>query len=279
MDDTPHDPQHDMARRDAPMRDQPRQTPSPDTSHFTMTVEAASARFADAGLPRSIRSIQRYCQRGHLSCTTVDTEIAEMYVIDPNSVERRIRELQQIEIITQAPAMSRQDVPSRDATRHDATGRDASRQASSRDQREEYDRRIKELEDKAMHLEIDKRAKEQIINMLKEDREIDQDAAILDCVKVRELVDEIALAVYDDERCSLLHVVEDQLGKPLGLPCPGTADHVHVRKESILRHVESDLLLEVIKEWRPVEVEPRRIERWQPALSRQGERHVLFGIR
>ena len=36
---------------------------------------------------------------------------------------------------------------------------------------EEYERRIKELEDKAMHLEIDKRAREQIINMLKEDRE------------------------------------------------------------------------------------------------------------
>ena len=36
---------------------------------------------------------------------------------------------------------------------------------------EAYERRIKELEEKAMHLEIDKRAREQIINMLKEDRE------------------------------------------------------------------------------------------------------------
>lgn len=34
-----------------------------------------------------------------------------------------------------------------------------------------YEQRIKELEEKTMHLEIDKRAREQIINMLKEDRE------------------------------------------------------------------------------------------------------------
>ena len=78
MDDTPND----RARHGAPVRDTPRQPTSLDPAHFTMTVDDASARFADAGMPRSVRSIQRYCQRGHLSCTTVDTEISEMYLID-----------------------------------------------------------------------------------------------------------------------------------------------------------------------------------------------------
>jgi chromosome segregation ATPase len=147
MDDTPND----MARHDAPVRDTPRQPVPLDPAHFTMTVDDASARFAEAGLPRSVRSIQRYCQRGHLTCTSVDTEISEMYLIDPDSVERRIRELQQIEFVTRAPGVSRQEV--------------------APEKIEAYERRIKELEEKAMHLEIDKRAREQIINMLKEDRD------------------------------------------------------------------------------------------------------------
>jgi hypothetical protein len=167
MDDSPND----TARQVAPQRDEPRQTPPLDPAHFTMTVDGASARFAEAGLPRSLRTIQRYCQRGHLTCTTVDTEIAEMYLIDPESVERRIQELQQIEFVTRTTGLSRQDAPSRDMSRHDATVRDTPRQEVAPEKIEAYERRIKELEEKAMHLEIDKRAREQIINMLKEDRE------------------------------------------------------------------------------------------------------------
>jgi hypothetical protein len=167
MDDTPND----MARHDAPVRDTPRQPASLDPAHFTMTVDDASARFADAGLPRSVRSIQRYCQRGHLSCTTVDTEISEMYLIDPESVERRIQELQQIEFVSRAPGGSRHDAPSRDMTRHDATVRDTSRQEVAPEKIEAYERPIKEREQTAKHLEIDKRAREQIINMLKDDRD------------------------------------------------------------------------------------------------------------
>mgnify|MGYP001214780110 FL=1 len=167
MDDSPND----TARQVAPQRDEPRQAPPLDPAHFTMTVDDASARFAEAGLPRSLRSIQRYCQRGHLTCTTVDTEIAEMYLIDPESVERRIRELQQIEFVTRTTGLSRQAAPSRDTSRHGATVRDVSRQEVAPEKIEAYERRIKELEEQAMHLEIDKRAKEQIINMLKDDRE------------------------------------------------------------------------------------------------------------
>ena len=166
MNDTPND----MMRQDAPQRDEPRQPASIDPAHFTMTVEDASARFADAGLPRSTRSIQRYCQRGHLSCTTVDTEISEMYLIDADSVERRIKELQQIEFVTRAPGVSRQDAPRRDMSRHDATVRDTPRQEVSSDKIDTLEKRIKELEYEKMQIEIDKRAKEFVINQLTEDR-------------------------------------------------------------------------------------------------------------
>lgn len=166
-----NDTQDDMPRQDATGRDDQRQPTPQDTSHFNLTVEEASARFSDAGLPRSVRSIQRYCQRGHLTCTTVDTEISEMYLIDPSSVERRIKELQQIENIGRASHLSRQAAPSRDMSRHDATVRDTSRQDVSSDKVEEYKQRIKELENENRHLEIDKRVKEQLVNMLQEDRE------------------------------------------------------------------------------------------------------------
>lgn len=160
-----------IPRQDAPSRDDPRQPTLKDTSHFTMTVEEALVHFTDAGLPRSERTIQRYCQRGHLTCTLVDTEISEMYLIDPSSVERRIKELQQIENISRASQLSRQDAPSRDTSRHDATVHDSSRQSVSSEKIEEYEQRIKELENQNRHLEIDKRVKEQFVNMLQEDRE------------------------------------------------------------------------------------------------------------
>ncbi|MFO1152034.1 MAG: hypothetical protein U1E42_00005 [Rhodospirillales bacterium] len=93
-----------------------------------------------------------------------------MYFIDPDSVERRIKELHQIEIITRAPGVSRQDATRRDTSRHDATVRDTSRQEVSSEKIEGYERRIKELENEKMQIEIDKRAKEFVINQLMEDR-------------------------------------------------------------------------------------------------------------
>lgn len=162
------DSTHDTARQDTPRYDRERQASDP--THFTMTVDDAASRFADAGLPRSVRSIQRYCQRGHLTCTTVDTEISEMYLIDPESVERRIQELQQIELITRTSGVSRHDAPSRDMSRHDATVRDTSRQGMSSEKVEQLEQRIRELENEKMQIEIDKRAKEFVINQLVEDR-------------------------------------------------------------------------------------------------------------
>ena len=69
--------------------------PRPDTSRYTLTIEEASALFAEAGVPRSPRSITRFCKDGHLECIRVDTEKNFKYLIDRNSVEKRIKELQQ----------------------------------------------------------------------------------------------------------------------------------------------------------------------------------------
>jgi hypothetical protein len=103
-----------------------------DTSRYTLTVEEASERFAAAGVPRSPRSIQRYCKRNALDAIAIDTENSEKYLIDPESVERRITELKQI--YQTSPERATHDATGRDMSGHNATGRDESRHdATSRD--------------------------------------------------------------------------------------------------------------------------------------------------
>jgi hypothetical protein len=43
-------------------------------SDFTLTIEDALALYAEAGIPRTPRSIQRYCAKQHLSSRRIETE-------------------------------------------------------------------------------------------------------------------------------------------------------------------------------------------------------------
>ena len=143
----------------------PAGAPERDLAHYSLTAEQVSDRFAEAGVPRSVRSIQRFCQKGHLSCTAVDTEVGQKYLIDPDSVDRRIRELQQIERMLGANP----GAPRRDETRHDATGRDTSRHDAPRDATPDGEH-TKALEEKIRSLEIDKAVRQQLIDRMDDDR-------------------------------------------------------------------------------------------------------------
>ncbi len=145
MDDTIND----TSRNDAAERDQAR---------HTLSAGETSVIFAEAGVPRSVRTVQRYCKKGHLYCITIDTEISEKYLIDRNSVERRIKELQQLDRVLRSTG----DATSREETRHDAAGHGTSRQ----DESEDTTGKIAELEQENLQLTIDRAAKEQVINQL-----------------------------------------------------------------------------------------------------------------
>ena len=83
-----------------------------DQSLYTLDVDQASALFSQAGVPRSPRSIDRYCKSGHLVCMKIETERNEKYLITSESVAERIKELQQV-------------IPSSHVeTRHDRSGHD-----------------------------------------------------------------------------------------------------------------------------------------------------------
>src|SRR5438132_12059323 len=67
-----------------------------DPSKYTLSAEEASRLFFNAGVPRSPRTIDRYCKSGHLVCPKIDTERNEKYLITQDSVTARITELQQV---------------------------------------------------------------------------------------------------------------------------------------------------------------------------------------
>jgi hypothetical protein len=74
-------------------------------SDFTLTIEDALALYAAAGIPRTPRSIQRYCAKQHLSSRRIETEFGEKYLITRASVEKHIAYIKEV-----TPATSR-DVP------------------------------------------------------------------------------------------------------------------------------------------------------------------------
>lgn len=141
---------HDGARQDATRHDTPPFTP-PDTSRpdatraYRLTLDEVAHRFDQAGLARSMRTLQRYCASGRLDCLKTDTVAGVQYFVDEHSVERTIIELKQLSALTQErpsqPDMSRQDATGSamhlpnsdnerrqidDTARHDATRHDTS---------------------------------------------------------------------------------------------------------------------------------------------------------
>src|SRR4051794_37830684 len=89
------------------MDDQPRPAAtSPDD--YTLTIEDAVALYERAGLPRTPRTIQRYCGNGHLDCRRVEIPYGEKYLITPASITKHIAYIEE----------TRQTLAGRDGPRH-----------------------------------------------------------------------------------------------------------------------------------------------------------------
>jgi hypothetical protein len=67
---------------------------SPDD--YSLTIEEAAVRYEHAGHPRTARSIQRYCAKGHLDCLRQETPFGDKYMITPASVARHIAQLEEL---------------------------------------------------------------------------------------------------------------------------------------------------------------------------------------
>src|SRR3954468_14893168 len=74
---------------------------------YTLSIEDALAFYARAGLPRTPRTIQRYCANGHLDCRRVEIPFGEKYLITPASIAKHIAYIEE----------TRQTLAGRDAPR------------------------------------------------------------------------------------------------------------------------------------------------------------------
>jgi hypothetical protein len=85
---------------------------SPD-SEYTLTIDEALERYYRAGLPRTPRSVQRYCAKGHLDCRLIETPFGEKYLISPASVAKHIAYIEEVRQTATRHDMSRQDLTDR----------------------------------------------------------------------------------------------------------------------------------------------------------------------
>lgn len=108
------------------MDDQPRHVATGSDSDFTLTIDEALERYARAGLPRTPRSVQRYCAKGHLEARLMETPFGEKYLISPASLDKHIAYIQEINDATSRD-MSRQ--VAFDNSRHQ--GHDSPRQGAA----------------------------------------------------------------------------------------------------------------------------------------------------
>jgi hypothetical protein len=80
-------------------------------SEFTLTIEEAALRYEHAGHPRTDRSIQRYCAKGHLDCRRIETSFGDKYLITPASVAKHIAYIEEVRPVATSRGMSRPVVP------------------------------------------------------------------------------------------------------------------------------------------------------------------------
>jgi hypothetical protein len=85
---------------------------SPD-QQYSLSIEQAAELYAQAGHPRTIRAVQKYCALSKLDCHKVETETGEKYLVAPYSVTRHIAYINEVRIVAS----------SRDQTRTDASVR------------------------------------------------------------------------------------------------------------------------------------------------------------
>jgi hypothetical protein len=101
--------------------DTPRPVATSPDSDFTLTIDEALERYGRAGLPRTPRSIQRYCAKGHLDCRLIETPIGEKYMISTASVDKHIAYIEEVSANATGPDLARPGATGRDKTRLVAT--------------------------------------------------------------------------------------------------------------------------------------------------------------
>src|SRR4051812_1943061 len=146
----------DVARSSAPV--------DYDKARHPLTIADAVELFAQLGTPRSKRSVQRFCEQGHLDCVRIRGPRGDQFFINRESVVRYAEELRQIEAIAALGDEARRDAPQHVAARISAPERAALVEMAAPVSQRETDEEdaVRRLRDENLNLRIDNRAKETV---------------------------------------------------------------------------------------------------------------------
>lgn len=111
--------------------DRPRQDTTTSDDDYSLSIDEAAARYEHAGHPRTFRSVQRYCAKGHLDCRRIETPFGEKFLITPASVAKHIAYIEEVR-----PTATGRDLPrpvALDATAIVPTGGDRASTTTSPD--------------------------------------------------------------------------------------------------------------------------------------------------
>jgi hypothetical protein len=135
-------------------------------SDFVLSIDEVLERYAHAGHPRTPRSVQRYCAKGHLQCRLVETGFGEKYLIAPESVDKHIGYIEEVTPVTgrgnsrpvaTSRTIERNEIQPPQKLRQDATSPDLSRYVARVEGENEFlrrqitvkDEQIKDLTERA----------------------------------------------------------------------------------------------------------------------------------
>ena len=86
-----------LERQDTTGPDPSRQGATSLDTDYLLTIEQVADRYAKAGHPRTIRSLQRYCAKSHLDAQKKETALGgEIYLVTPQSVARHIAQIEEL---------------------------------------------------------------------------------------------------------------------------------------------------------------------------------------
>src|SRR5579862_6149363 len=60
---------------------------------YSLTIMDVAARYEAGGFPRTIRTLQRYCAKGHLDAIKQETPFGDQFLITPASVARHLAQI------------------------------------------------------------------------------------------------------------------------------------------------------------------------------------------
>lgn len=85
-----------------------RQAATSDDNKYSLSIEDALARYEAAEIPRTRRSIQRYCAKGDLDAHRIETPFGEKFLVSPASVDRHIAYIREVRLAAASRDLSRQ---------------------------------------------------------------------------------------------------------------------------------------------------------------------------